>query len=65
MTDEKPCGEIHPLPCGVDKDCAYLEGYTGNTKLKELIEEWNDNSNLRKPAYECAEELEELIGDDG
>lgn len=28
LLDEEPkdCGEYHPLPCGVDKDCADLEG---------------------------------------
>ncbi len=76
MSDEKPCGRIHPLPCGVDKDCAFLEGYTGNTKLKELIEEWRDQAHEYKTSYDrdehaawgymmdqCADELEEVIDD--
>jgi len=27
----KPCGEEHPLPCGVDKDCPETEPYDAGT----------------------------------
>lgn len=41
--DENPCGEIHPLPCGVDKDCGYLENYVSETKLRELVDRMLSN----------------------
>jgi len=25
IEQRKPCGEFHPLPCGVDKDCAEVD----------------------------------------
>jgi len=29
--EEKPCGEVHPLPCGVDKSCPETESYDAET----------------------------------
>lgn len=26
--DRKPCGEYHPLPCGLDKKCPVPSDYT-------------------------------------
>lgn len=41
MTDhrQKPCGEHHPLPCGLDEACpvpvAYYEAYADNRTAVE------------------------------
>jgi len=70
MSEGKPCGNIHPLPCGVDEDCGFLEGYTGNTGLRELIETWREQSELQgqfgneglsEMAEQHADELEDLL----
>jgi len=71
-SDENPCGEIHPLPCGVDKECGFIENYTSNEELRELIEQWRDTQEKREQNPDanpvraqvlgrCAGELEELL----
>ena len=37
---------------------------TSNERLRELVEEWRSNENLRMKAWEAANELEELIEDE-
>jgi len=48
----KACKEYHPLPCGVDEDCGFVE----------LMEQWREHGG---PADEaCADELEEVLSYD-
>lgn len=38
-TDEKPCGERHPLPCALDEDCPVPVRYFDGRYSSELIVE--------------------------
>jgi len=41
MSDKKPCGEFHPLPCGLDVECPvpmrYFEAEQSN---EETVARW-------------------------
>lgn len=73
MTDEnppdmnqKPCGEYHPLPCGVDKDCGYLELIE---ELEQLANSWeatmHSSPDAQIQSNECVYELRSLIAEYG
>lgn len=43
-TDERPCGEIHPLPCGLDEDCPVPADYFDvELDSDEIVETWRVN----------------------
>lgn len=64
----KPCGEHHPLPCGVDGECGYLER---EKELRELVESWrdkdyptNDKGAIKEAERDkCAADLEHVLED--
>mgnify|MGYP007131733923 CR=1 FL=1 len=43
ITDPKPCGNYHPLPCGLDVDCEVSVKYFEPEKTsEEIYEEYNE-----------------------
>jgi hypothetical protein len=41
MSDERPCGEIHPLPCGLDEVCPVpVDYFDAELESVEIVKQW-------------------------
>lgn len=41
MSTVKPCGEHHPLPCGLDTACPVpVEFYSDEQSVEDIVDKW-------------------------
>lgn len=68
--NKKPCGNFHPLPCGIDVRCGYLDREKEiQSLIVDLREEANEASEDLPGSYEflwkhhCANRISDVMED--